>query len=107
MTGAHLEGTPTTIEDRQSELNALHKEVFGRSSEEPKRAPPKGPGMELTDFALIDNAKLARNGPKFTRLWDGDTSEYGGDDNRADLALCSLLAFFTGSDPDRIDRLFQ
>ena len=109
MTGAHLEGTPTTIEARQAELMALHQEVFGKSSEAPKQAPPKdpSPAMEMSDFALIDKAKSATNGHKFSALWDGDTSEYGGDDSRADLALCSLLAFWTGPDPGRIDQLFR
>ena len=32
---------------------------------------------------------------------------HGGDDSAADLALCNLLAFWTGCQPDRIDRLFR
>jgi len=49
----------------------------------------------------------ARNGASFTKLWNGDTSEYDGDDSRADLALCSMLAFWTGNNQDRIDTLFR
>jgi hypothetical protein len=44
---------------------------------------------------------------KFKRLWDGDTSEYGGDDSRADAGLCCHLAFWTGKNPERIGRLFN
>ncbi|PLS86750.1 MAG: hypothetical protein CYG60_05595 [Actinobacteria bacterium] len=39
-------------------------------------------------------------------MWGGDTSGYDGDDSRADLALCSMLAFWTG-DEHQLDRLFR
>ena len=59
MNGAHLEGTPLTIEDRQAELEVLHKEVFGKPQAAPQpQAPSKAPSgaTGLTDFALIDKA---------------------------------------------------
>jgi hypothetical protein len=43
---------------------------------------------------------------KFTKLWMGDTSGHGNDDNRADLALCSMIAFWT-KDEQVIDQLFR
>ena len=105
MTGVHLEGTPTTIEDRQAELEALHKEVFGKP-----QAPPKSPGpsptLNFADSEIIEKARNAQNGNKFDRLMGGGTSEHDGDDNRADLALCSILAFWT-QDPGQIDRIFR
>jgi putative DNA primase/helicase len=52
-------------------------------------------------------ARCARNGAKFTRLWMGDLSEYGGDHSRADAALCVLLAVYTRGDAERMDRLFR
>jgi len=52
-------------------------------------------------------ARRARNGGTFSRLWAGDTSAHGGDDSAADLALCNLLAFWTGRDAERMDRLFR
>jgi primase-polymerase (primpol)-like protein len=60
----------------------------------------------LTDEQLIEKAKQAANGAKFTRVWNGDKSEYKNDDSRADLALCGMLSFWT-DDPARIDRLFR
>jgi Protein of unknown function (DUF3987) len=59
------------------------------------------------DDELIRRATEAANGAKFRRLWDGDTSEYGGDESRADLALCGMLAFWTGGDAARVDALFR
>ena len=48
----------------------------------------------------------ARNGADFDRLWHGDTAGYPSH-SEADLALCYMLAFWTGRDPGRIDRLFR
>jgi primase-polymerase (primpol)-like protein len=62
---------------------------------------------ELSDDDLIDRAKRARNGDRFTRLWAGNLSDYGGDHSRADAALCCMLAFWSNGDSDRIDRLFR
>ena len=38
---------------------------------------------------------------------NGDTSAYDGDDSRADIALCNMLAFWTGRDAARMDRIFR
>jgi primase-polymerase (primpol)-like protein len=107
MTGHHLEGTPTTIEARQTELEALHKAVFG-THEKPVAATnrPTPTPLRLTDFALIDKAKLARNGKKFARLWGGDTTGYD-TPSEATAALLCLLAYWTNRDHGRMDRLFR
>jgi len=55
---------------------------------------------------LVGRAKGSRDGAKFTALWEGDISGYDSH-SEADLALCCLLAFWTGGDRDRIDRLFR
>ena len=62
---------------------------------------------DLDDAALIERAKRSRNGTQFAALWAGDISAYDGDDSRADLALCNALAFWTGRDSARMDRLFR
>jgi primase-polymerase (primpol)-like protein len=38
---------------------------------------------------------------------NGDTSEYGGDHSRADLALCNLIAFYSQGCGDLIDAVFR
>jgi hypothetical protein len=106
VTGKHLEGTPTTIEERQDQLNQLHATIFPPEQKENKGNDHK-PTIDLADTELLQKAMAARNGASFTKLWNGDTSEYDGDDSRADLALCSMLAFWTGNNEIRIDNLFR
>ncbi len=66
-----------------------------------------GNGHNLDDAELLRRAFRAKNGAKIKALYDGDLSEHGDDQNRADLALCRHLGFYTGPDPDRIDALFR
>jgi hypothetical protein len=107
VTGRHLEGTPRSIESRQEQLERVVRRVFG----EPESTNGhKASGLEfvsgLSDEQIIERASAADNGEKFRRLWGGDTSGYSSA-SEADAALCSLLAFWTGPDPQRIDGLFR
>ena len=63
--------------------------------------------VDLDDQELLDRAMRARNGSDFAALWDGRWQDRYGSQSEADLALCSLLAFWTGRNPDRIDRMFR
>jgi putative DNA primase/helicase len=106
MTGNHLAGVPHDIYDRQAELDELMAELF----------PALDSGMpvqmlselaQVSDTDLIERAKKARNGHRFTKLWRGDISDCGNDHSRADAALCGILAFWTGGGGERSDRLFR
>ena len=57
------------------------------------------------DDELLQKAFGAKNGAALRRLWGGDRTGYGSD-SEADLALCSLLAFYF-PDPDALDALFR
>ena len=48
----------------------------------------------------------SRQGEKFRRLWEGDTSGYESH-SEADAALCSILSYWTKGDTAQIDRLFR
>ena len=105
-TGQHLPGTPETIESRQEPLEAILERVFKEPGDDDYQEPPAAPGA-LQDDEVIKRAHAARNGDKFSRLWAGDVSGHDDDDSRADAALCAMLAFWTGPDPERIDALFR
>jgi len=72
----------------------------------PPETGPRDTVADLSDDELLDRAMNAENGDKFRRLWNGDTARYPSH-SEADLALCGLLAFWTGGDRQRIDRLFR
>jgi putative DNA primase/helicase len=112
LTGHHLAGTPTTIEPRQETLEAWHAEVFHKTSRPSASAshpgtsyPHEAIATNPTDNAIIEKARHAKNGAKFSRLMAGDHSGYPSP-SEADLALCGILAFYT-QDPAQIDRLFR
>jgi hypothetical protein len=109
LTGLHFRFTSTTIEDRQSELAALHKNIFGQKKKEAPRGggtPPREP--DFPDAELIEKAHRAANGEKFGKLWREDWEGAGyPSQSEADLALCGLLAFWTQGDSLAIDRLFR
>jgi len=115
VTGRHWRGTPRSIEARQSQIEGLHAEVFppppvratrgsagtNNGAAAPASAPP------ADDAELLAVAFGATNGLKVEALFRGDTGLHGGDHSAADLALCAHLAFYTGDDPARLDRLFR
>lgn len=106
VTGDHIPDTPTTIEPRQAELEQLHAEIFPNKPK-PKLAPAPAQPVDLDDQALLDKMFASKQGAKIRALWTGDTNGYGDDDSAADQALCNYLAFWTGRDAARMDRLFR
>src|SRR5207249_38342 len=56
VTGAHLDGTPLTIEDRTAELAAVHARIFGVPPAPTNGQPPAEP-VDLDDAALLDRAR--------------------------------------------------
>ena len=88
------------IPERQAEIDALTRKYLTDPEPEPSgngdRPHHAGPPPELSDEAIIDLCRKAKNAAKFSNLYDaGDTSLYEGDDSRADQALASILAFYT------------
>lgn len=59
------------------------------------------------DFDISCSLRKQKNGDKFKKLYDeGDFSDYGSH-SEADAALCAIIAFRTGPDPDAIDAVFR
>lgn len=58
----------------------------------------------LTDEQIIEKASAS---DKFSALFSGDMTAYNNDHSSADLALCNILAFWTGKDAAQMDSLFR
>jgi hypothetical protein len=107
VTGDHLDGTPQTIKERSRALKTLHRQVFGKPSAKEKSGAQRGScAHPESDAELIERAHRAANGAKFDQLWSGNWTGYDSQ-SEADLALCVILAFWTGRDTVRIDALFR
>ncbi|WP_049915135.1 phage NrS-1 polymerase family protein [Natrialba taiwanensis] len=120
VTGDHLEETPGRVARRQDALEAIHREYVqgtdtgaksesenrGVTSEQVSTDKTVDIDVDLEDEELLEKARNASNGSKFERLWKGNTAGYESQ-SEADMALCCLLAFWTGGDHTRVDRLFR
>ena len=103
MTGNYLPGL-SKVEERQSELNDVYnqylheKSVAGRNYQN---------SPHMSDEEVLTHCKNAKNNTKFIALYEqGITTEHNGDASAADIALVSILCFYT-QEPDQIDRLFR
>ena len=108
ITGNHLPGTPLTIEHRHEKMTAVHTEMFSeRNKTRPTKVNvPSGPPTDLADDALLQVAFAAKNGDAVSELYYGGLGKHSSA-SEADLALCNHLAFYTGGDAARIDRMFR
>ncbi|RQG89522.1 hypothetical protein EA473_21900 [Natrarchaeobius chitinivorans] len=114
VTADHVDGTPTSINERQEALEEVHEEFVaseesgtaGTVDDESPNTEARDQPLELEDEDLLEKARSASNGEKFDRLWRGSTAGYDSQ-SEADMALCCLLAFWTGGDHARMDRLFR
>ena len=106
VTGNHLPGTPTTINERTDALGRVHRRIFGadRQEELPQEKRAQRPAISLDDSQVLQRMRGARNWPDIERLMNG---EHEGDASAADQALCNHLAFWTGRDAAQMDRIFR
>jgi hypothetical protein len=96
------------IPERQAELDALVRKYLSDPKPEPEPSGhAKHSPLEASDEEILALCRKARNAAKFADLYDvGTTAAYNGDDSSADLALMSILAFYT-QDPAQLERLFS
>jgi len=104
--GKHLPGTPLTIEERQVQLDAVLTQFVPAS--QPSAPPLPTQPVELDDRTLLrDNAFASKNGREIKELWLGNWEGRYPSQSEADLAFCNHLAYWTGRDAPRMDRLFR
>lgn len=92
---------PTPAATPVKKAGTLNLDLSGAGDRPQLRGLPTTPTEVIT---LIGNCG---NSEKFRRLMAGDLTDHGGDNSRADLALCSLLAFYCGKDPALIEGTFN
>lgn len=121
VTGDHVTATPPSIGRRPTSLADFHREFLESSDDEStdksarqNRQTIRGAdtsslstrSVDLNNQQLIEKARSAANGEDFTALWQGSTAGYDSH-SEADMALACHLAFWTGGDANRMDKLFR
>ncbi|MDD6490269.1 MAG: phage/plasmid primase, P4 family [Clostridia bacterium] len=113
-------GDYSAVCDSENMAQLVYDTYFNKSEDKPVVTPtPSSPckpviplsdcddSQSLSDDKIVELASRSKNGDKFKKLYfDGNKSEYGDDDSRADSGLCSILAFYT-KDTAQIDRIFR
>lgn len=105
-------GDPDGVSRVEERLLDVLDKFYRRDEATPQTVdirPQSTASLDLSDRELLERAFAAKNGAKFRALWEGDISDYEGRGNQssADLALMSLLAFWTNGDRVRMLRLFN
>jgi putative DNA primase/helicase len=104
LTGKRLAQYSANVENRQPQVDAFFQEYFPEKKSATSR--PVTPTTTVsTDAQIISRASGAKNGDKFRALWSGSIADYPSH-SEADVALCSLLWFWTGGDREAVRRLF-
>ena len=109
MTGRTMGGRDT-IRNAQKAVAAVYRRHVDTSSENAANVPQKPPQpaeMPPDAQTVVELARRSAKGARFDELMRGDTSSYGDDHSRADLALCSMLAFFARGDTGLVDEIFR
>ena len=109
ITGQLLGGFPPAIENRQAEIDATHKKIFGvrKSKSAASYSPRTQVACDLEDSELIRRMCASRkNGAKIKRCSPAPGT--GTSPTRsATLGFLNHLAFWTDRDPGRMDQLFR
>ena len=101
-------GADLPILDMTEKFKAFLDKYMKRSDLKEQKPQLEKPKSTSTNIDVIEKARNAKNGSLFKALYDsGDISAYNNDDSSADLALCSILAFYMQGDSSAIDNAFR
>jgi len=108
ITGNVVPGTPSTVNQRQAEMDAVHQEIFGEWLA--KRTSPADTvipaPLGLDDTEILERAFASKTGAAFQVLYRGNTDAYPST-SEADFALVCRILFWTTGDLVQADRLFR
>jgi putative DNA primase/helicase len=98
------------FEERGNALRLVMDKYMKRDARKsPSPVDTRPSSLVLSDDDIIERASSRYNAKResFVKLYAGDTSSYKNDHSSADLALCNMLAYWTGLDAQQMDRIFR
>lgn len=93
------------VVDCTETIKILHSKYLPSSV--PKTEARQSKPVNLDDQEVIDKAIASRNGQLFNLLYTGQWQGIYPSQSEADMALCNMLAFWTGRNATQMDRLFR
>lgn len=94
-----------SIKDCTDSVKVLHSKYLPASV--PKAEVRKKVDIYLDDAEIIDKARACKSGNLFSMLYAGEWQGLFPSQSEADLALCNMLAFWTGRNESQMDRIFR
>jgi putative DNA primase/helicase len=87
-------------------IKPLHEKYIG-GGQAPTTGPQNTAALSLTDDEILSLAGKSKLGKTFSDLYAGRWEAYFPSQSEADMALCNMLAFWTGRDEQMMDKLFR
>ena len=104
VTGNRYDTAGNTIVESQHIIDKIAELYFPPKPSPPKRQPQAWNTNNRTADEVLRLLRRAKNATTFERLFRGDIQH--GSQSESDLALCSMIAFYT-QDPEVIDVIFR
>lgn len=101
-------GSCTDVEERENEAEAIQNGFMSKnekSPQKPVKANCSNILMNVDD--ILAAARNSKNGMLFSELYSGSWQSKYGSQSEADMAFCSMLAFWFECDLDRMDAVFR
>lgn len=99
-------GGYSDIRDSTEAIKPLHEKYLGGAKVEPVQRALCPAELPATASEVLELARKAKNGDKFSALYSGNIAGYNSS-SEADMALCNMLAFWTGRNTALMDELFR
>ena len=100
-------GNVRKIEERDGIAGLIQKTYMQPEKKVQKNEQPVVRELKLSDSDILNVARNSRNGTLFTELFEGSWQGRYSSQSEADMAFCSMLAFWFGCDFERMDNIFR
>lgn len=94
------------VADCTEAIKPLHEKYLGGRRTEPAQRAFQPGELPGTAAQVLELARKAKNGSRFQALYAGNFAEYNSQ-SEADMALCNMLAFWTGRNAALMDEIFR
>lgn len=96
-----------SVAQRDKEAQAVQNEYMDAGRKPSAKKPFPVRNNDLRDDDIIEAAMNSKSGMLFSDLFSGNWQNHYGSQSEADMAFCSMLAFWFGCDTQRMDAVFR